>query len=554
MTRTTAAWPPQRTEMADLIRSHDWGATALGPVPGWPAELRQAVVAMLDSPYPMNVLWGESLVQLYNDAFRPTLERRHPAALGQPTADCWPEVWGFNEPIYRRVLALGEFVSLEDQPFVIAPAGVATTRYFTTAYAPIRRADGAVAGVLVTSSETTARVLGERQLREAIEDARRAEHALAAADRLKDVFLATLAHELRNPLAPIRTAAQTLSLAGLPAAETLRASAVINRQVRHMSRLLDDLLDVSRITRDKLELRRDRVALQPIVAAGVEMARPAIDARQHLLEVLLPDPDLRIDADPVRIAQVLANLLTNAAKFTGSGGRIRLQARLEGGECVLSVADNGVGLDGDALQRVFTAFSQQQPALERTEVGLGIGLSLVKGLVELHGGSIVALSDGPGRGSEFVVRLPGAQQAAVAPPEGVADLDAGGAAAAAAPRRVLIADDNVDAAESLAILLRLSGHRVAVAHDGLAALRLAARERPAVVVLDIGMPGMNGYEVARSLRREDWGRTLKLIAVTGWGQDEDKRRALDAGFDMHLTKPFEPEHLEALVGEPATTP
>jgi signal transduction histidine kinase len=553
MTRTTAAWPPQRTEMADLIRSHDWGATALGPVSGWPAELRQAVVAMLDSPYPMNVLWGESLVQLYNDAFRPTLERRHPAALGQPTADCWPEVWGFNEPIYRRVLALGEFVSLEDQPFVIAPAGVATTRYFTTAYAPIRRADGAVAGVLVTSSETTARLLGERQLREAIEDARRAEQALAAADRLKDVFLATLAHELRNPLAPIRTAAKTLSLAGLPAAETLRASAVINRQVRHMSRLLDDLLDVSRITRDKLELRRDRVALQPIVAAGVEMARPAIDARQHLLEVLLPEPDLRIDADPVRIAQVLANLLTNAAKFTGSGGRILLQARLEDGECVLSVADNGVGLDGGALQRVFTAFSQQQPALERTEVGLGIGLSLVKGLVELHGGSIVAHSDGPGCGSEFVVRLPGAQQAAVAPPEGVADLDAGGAAAAA-PRRVLIADDNVDAAESLAILLRLSGHRVAVAHDGLAALRLAARERPDVVVLDIGMPGMNGYEVARSLRREDWGRTLKLIAVTGWGQDEDKRRALDAGFDMHLTKPFEPEHLEALVGEPATTP
>ena len=239
MTEPPGAWPPQRSEMADLIRSHDWAATPLGALPGWPAELRHAVVAMLDSPNPMNVLWGDDLIQLYNDAFRPTLERRHPAALGQKTAECWPEVWGFNEPIYRRVLASGDCVSLEDQPFVIAPAGIAATRYFTTGYTPVRRADGSVAGVLVTSTETTGRVLAERLLREAIEDARRAERALAEADRLKDVFLATLAHELRNPLAPIRTAAQALSLQGLPSSEIQRASGVINRQVRHMARLLE---------------------------------------------------------------------------------------------------------------------------------------------------------------------------------------------------------------------------------------------------------------------------------------------------------------------------
>jgi signal transduction histidine kinase len=550
MTESAGAWPPQRSEMADLIRGHDWAATCLGALSRWPDELRQTVVAMLDSPYPMTVLWGDELVQLYNDAFRPTLERRHPAALGQKTAECWPEGWGRNAPIYRRVLTNAESISLEDQPFAIAPAGSAARRCFTTGYTPIRRHDGSVAGVLVTSIETTARVLAERQLREAIEDARRAERALAEADRLKDVFLATLAHELRNPLAPIRTAAQALSLQGLPSSEILRASGVINRQVRHMARLLDDLLDASRITRGKLELRRDRVALQPIVGAAVEMARPMIDARQQYLQVLLPEPDLRLNVDPVRLSQVLTNLLSNAAKYSGPRGTIRLQARLEGGECVLSVADDGIGLSAEALQRVFTAFSQQQSALDRAEGGLGIGLALVKGLVELHGGSIAAYSAGPGRGSEFVVRLP---EAEATPGATRGDGQERGRGDVAAPRRVLIADDNVDAAESLAILLRLSGHCVIVAHDGLAALQLAARERPHVVVLDIGMPGMNGYEVARNLRREEWGRGLRLIAVTGWGQDEDKRRAAAAGFDTHLTKPFEPEHLEALVGEAAAT-
>jgi signal transduction histidine kinase/CheY-like chemotaxis protein len=539
------AWLPQRTEMAHLVRHHDWERTPLGPIGRWPVELRCAVVAMLDSPYPQNVLWGPSLVQLYNDAFRPTLERRHPRALGQPTADCWPEFWDFNEPIYRRVLGTGACVSLEDQPYVIAPSGVAATRYFTTAYTPIRLADGGVGGVLVTSTETTGRVLAERRLREAMAEARRAERELGEADRLKDEFLATLAHELRNPLAPIRTAAQLLARPRLGAAEVERASSMITRQVRHMARLLEDLLDVARITRGQLELRRERVALQSVVAAALEMARPEIDARQHVLDLLLPEEAPQLDADPVRIAQVLTNLLTNAAQYTPPGGRIRLQARLEGAECVLMVCDNGIGLRPEALARIFRSFSHQQPALERANGGLGVGLALARGLVELHGGSIVARSEGPGQGSEFVVRLPAARPARPGP--GLPPADAGGAPSTAA-RRVLIADDNVDAAESLAILLRLAGHEVRVAHDGPCALRLAIDERPDVVVLDIGMPGMNGYEVARCLRREEWGRALRLIAVTGWGQDEDRRRALAAGFDSHLTKPFEPESLEALVG------
>jgi len=368
------------------------------------------------------------------------------------------------------------------------------------------------------------------------------------ADALAE-FLATLAHELRNPLAPIRTAAQLLARPQLAPAEIERASGMIDRQVRHMARLLDDLLDVARITRGHLELRRERVGLQSVVAAAVEMARPAIDARCHELQVLLPEQEPYLDVDPVRITQVLTNLLSNAAKYTAPGGTIRVRARLDGADCVLVVRDNGVGLQPDALQRIFEAFSHQQPALERAEGGLGIGLALVKGLVELHGGSIVACSQGLGCGSEFVVRLPAAGMSRA---DGCHEVGRR-ATCPTVVRRVLIADDNVDAAESLAILLRLAGHDVLVAHDGLGALRLATHERPDVVVLDIGMPGMNGYEVARCLRREAWGSGLRLIAVTGWGQDEDRRRALAAGFDSHLTKPFEPEHLESLVVQPGAT-
>jgi CheY-like chemotaxis protein/two-component sensor histidine kinase len=314
-----------------------------------------------------------------------------------------------------------------------------------------------------------------------------------------------------------------------------------------MAWLLDDLLDVARITQGKLELRREHITLSKVIETAVEAARPLIDGKRHVLAIELPAADVGIDADPLRLAQVISNLLTNAAKYTDAGGRIALTARVVPPNLLVSVRDSGIGIAPSALRSIFEMFSQVADTLHRSEGGLGIGLALVKGLVELHGGSIAAHSGGPGLGSEFVVRLPLAGRPAAAGDESPGP----GASPAPSPRRVLIADDNVDAAESLAILLRLSGHSVVVAHDGIAALRLASCERPDVVVLDIGMPGMNGYEVARSLRGEDWGRSLRLIAVTGWGQDEDKRRAAAAGFDTHLTKPFEPEHLEALVGASA---
>jgi PAS domain S-box-containing protein len=335
---------------------------------------------------------------------------------------------------------------------------------------------------------------------------------LRQADKRKDEFLATLAHELRNPLAPVRNAVEVMKRRPDAAPDVRWAGDLIDRQVRVMARLLDDLLDVSRITRGKLDLRRERVDLAAVVAAAVETSRPLIDAGGHELTVALPADPIALHADPVRLAQVFANLLNNAAKYTEPGGHIRLSAERAGGEVVVAVTDDGIGLSADMLPRLFHIFSQAESALGRAQGGLGIGLSLVRGLVELHGGTIEARSDGPRRGSTFVVRLPAAPGRAApepAPP-----------AAAAGPRwRVLVADDLRDAADSLALVLQLMGHEVRTAYDGEQAVAAAAAFRPDVALLDLGMPKVNGYDACRRIREQPWGRHMRLVAVTGWGQD-----------------------------------
>jgi CheY-like chemotaxis protein/two-component sensor histidine kinase len=323
---------------------------------------------------------------------------------------------------------------------------------------------------------------------------------------------------------------------------------VIHRQVEHMARLLDDLLDVARITRGKLQLRLQRVDLGTIVDTAVEAARPLLAARKHGLTVDLPPELPTFDADPVRLAQVLSNLLTNAAKYTDSPGRIALAARIDGNRLHIAVKDNGIGLSPAALSDIFTMFSQVHDSQTRGEGGLGIGLALVKGLVDLHGGTIEVFSDGPGRGSEFVVTLPCRTSAASTSAAPATDEPL----SATISRRILVADDNQDAANTLALLLRLAGHDVRTAHGGYAALTLASEFHPDFALLDIGMPDLNGYEVARQLRLTDGGKNVRLIALTGWGQDEDKRRAHDAGFDHHLTKPVDPRRLDALLSQPAT--
>ncbi|MBC8024577.1 MAG: PAS domain S-box protein, partial [Steroidobacteraceae bacterium] len=374
----------------------------------------------------------------------------------------------------------------------------------------------------------------------------RAEEALRETDRRKDEFLATLAHELRNPLAPIRQATMIGQSPGATEEAKRWSHEVISRQVKHMSLLLDDLLDVSRITRGTLALRIEMTDLATIVDAAVEQARPLIDAKHHVLEKRLPSSSVRFAGDPLRLAQILSNLLTNAAKYTDPGGTIGLEATADTAEVLFKVTDTGVGLASSAIPTVFTMFSQVEGMEDRSEGGLGIGLALAKGLMGLHGGTIEAASAGIGRGSAFTVRLPRTTVIESEPGSFPAEI-AGGARRT---RRVLIADDNCDAAESLALLIQLDGHDVTVGSNGLQALELIDRIRPDVALLDIGMPGLDGYEVARRIRANPLHAGIVLAAVTGWGQESDKARARQAGFDLHFTKPIEPDKLIELLRAP----
>jgi PAS domain S-box-containing protein len=377
--------------------------------------------------------------------------------------------------------------------------------------------------------------------RKQIEDElRRLNEELSLAHRRKDEFLATLAHELRNPLAPITNAIEILRLKDPADAETRWTRDVIDRQVRQMTRLVDELLDVARITSGKIILRVERMALASVVQGAIEAARPFVEASGHELTVMLPSSPVWLDADPTRLTQVLLNLLNNAAKYTPRGGRVVIEASALDGDAVVFVRDNGIGIPAEHLPGIFEMFSQVEPALERSQGGLGIGLALARGLVELHGGSIEACSGGAGQGSEFIVKLPRAKTPGM---DVVGSLDA-----RAIPNlRVLVVDDNCDAAESLAMMLSLTGHEVATAHDGESALAEAARFAPEAVLLDIGMPGMNGYDVAQRLRETPHGERVLLVALTGWGQENDKRRAVEAGFDHHLTKPVDAASLSAVL-------
>jgi signal transduction histidine kinase/ActR/RegA family two-component response regulator len=387
-------------------------------------------------------------------------------------------------------------------------------------------------------------VMQRNQVEEAL---RASEQALLESDRRKDEFLAMLAHELRNPLAPILTAARYLEERGPAQPDLEWAREVILRQLRRLTRLVDDLLDVSRIAQGKIELRREPVDVGAVVARAVEMSRDLVERRRHELAVTLPATPPWITADPLRLEQVLANLLNNAAKYTPEGGRIELAVEHQAGEVVFRVRDNGIGIETEMLARVFDPFVQLHRSADRAQGGLGIGLALVRSLVEMHGGRVAACSAGSGRGSEFLVHLPAAGEAA---PASVRSALAEESAAPAPPRRILVVDDNADAADSLALLLRLGGHDVQTAYDGPAALAAAAAFRPEVVLLDIGLPRMDGLEVARRLRAEHAPGNMVLVAVTGYGQEEDRRQAGEAGFDHHFTKPLEIDALNALLLDP----
>ena len=397
-----------------------------------------------------------------------------------------------------------------------------------------------VAGVSLDVTER--KRLHEALLKSQSELAEQAEQ-LRTADRLKDEFLATLAHELRNPLAPIRTGLSLLMESNAPelAHKTL---AVMQRQVRHMVHLIDDLLDVSRITRGKLELKREHVELSQVIEAAVEASLPAIQRAGHTLHTRLSAEPLFIDADPTRLAQVISNLLNNASKYTPNAGVIELSVSREGSTVAIAVKDNGLGIPAGCLEDVFQMFNQVNQALDRAEGGLGIGLALVRKLVQMHGGSVVAESAGLNQGSTFTVRLPVLVDRVAPQSEPLRDE----AAPRATQERVLVVDDNDDAAELLSLMLKQAGYETTTVYDGFTALQAARDLTPNIVILDIGLPGMTGYEVAERLRQDERMADTTLIALTGWGTPEDRRKAMAAGFDLHLTKPVASEDLQAALG------
>lgn len=401
-------------------------------------------------------------------------------------------------------------------------------RWFLSRAMPIRDETGEIVCWFGTNTDVTA----QRDLELSLQDA----------DRRKDEFLATLAHELRNPLVPIRNGMHILRLAGNDSAAADRVHEMMERQLNHIVRLVDDLMEVSRITRGKIELRKQPIELAAIVGSAVETSKPIIEAARHQLAISLPAEPIVLEADPIRLAQVLANLLNNAAKYTEDGGRIWLTARVEGNAALISVRDDGTGIPGDMLPKVFELFAQADRTYSRAQGGLGIGLTLVRNLVGMHGGTVEAKSEGLGQGSEFVISLPLGDRRVPHDrdehPEWLM---------AIAPRCILVVDDNRDAADTLGMLLKFFGAEVHIRNDGPSALDALEKYRPSVVLLDIGMPGMDGYQVARMVRQQFAGQDLALIALTGWGNEENRRRSKDAGFDHHLVKPVDLGALQALL-------
>jgi PAS domain S-box-containing protein len=496
-------------------------------------------------------------LQQSEERYRTLVEQVKDYAIFMVDVEGRPTSW--NEGV-RRVLGFeeAEFLGTPIAPTIFTPedveAGVPEAEFqeaATTGTAGndrwMRRKDGSrfwASGVTTALRNASGELIGYSKVMRDLTDQKHADEALKQADRRKDEFLATLAHELRNPLAPLRNSLHILQLTACEDPSVERLCETMERQVHHLVRLVDDLMEVSRITRGKIELRKENIELAAVARNAIETSRPLIDSAGIQLAISLPQEPIELHGDPVRLAQVFANLLNNAAKYTNEGGQIWFTAKREGNEAIVSVRDTGIGIRKDMLPKVFDMFMQADWATTRAQGGLGIGLTLVRSLVEMHGGAVWAHSDGPDRGSEFVVRLPATKQKESASPS----FQSPSSPSQVLPsRRILVVDDNVDSATTLGTLLKYLGGDVQIAHDGPAALAAIENYRPNVVLLDIGMPGMDGYEVAKRIRERQEFKDVTLIALTGWGQADDRRRSQEAGFDHHLVKPADIAALQSLL-------
>ncbi len=517
------------------------------------------------SPLPMIAVEGTThVVRHLNAAFARLVGKERTELVGRPFAEAVPEeeangCLALLDRVYRT--GTPENLCEQERRSLTPPA------YWSYAVWAILGEDERPGGLMIQVKDDTeialfrkqatemneALVLSSVRQHELTETAENLNACLKASIEGRDHFIAVLSHELRNPLAPIRNGLQILKQVGNDPVASANVGSMMERQLSQLVRLVDDLLDVSRITLGKLELRKERVELATVVGNAVEASRTPIEQQGHELTVVLPPTPILLDADPIRLAQVFQNLLNNAAKYSDKGGQIRLSAELASApdEVVVRVKDSGIGIPAAQLSNVFEIFLQVDKAWKRVQGGLGIGLSLVKGFVEMHGGRVEAHSDGPGKGSEFVVRLPLWKEEGGRRKE-ESETDPAHPSSFIPPpskRRILVVDDIRDNADSLALLLRLMGHEIATAHDGLEAVEAAGTFRPDVILLDIGLPKMNGYEAARRIRAQPWGQGMVLTALTGWGQEEDRLRSAAAGFDHHLVKPVDPVELEKLLAE-----
>jgi PAS domain S-box-containing protein len=489
-------------------------------------EQAPGIIAVLRGPEHVFELTNQSYLQLIG----------HRQIVGKPARQALPEVvgQGFFE-LLDRVYTSGEPFVGHALPVRLqrGPNGPLEERYIDFVYQPIRDANGAVSGIFVEGSDVTARKQIEDELR--------------AANRQKDQFLAMLAHELRNPLAPIMTAAQLLKVGSLDARSIANASEIIVRQASHMTDLVNDLLDVSRVTRGLVTLEKEELDLNVIVSAAVEQVRPLIDARRHSLTLQLSGRSAHVIGDRTRLVQVISNILNNAAKYTAPGGRLTLSVTVDEQNVHVAVRDNGVGIAPDILPYIFDLFTQAERTPDRSQGGLGIGLALVKSLVALHGGTVHAASPGLGQGSEFCIVLPRLALPADTPDDEDSDTGVHGQSGL----HVMVVDDNVDAAQMLAALLEVQGHAVCVEYDARGALERARLERPDVLLLDIGLPDMDGYELARRLRGQPESAHATLVALTGYGQSQDRKEAEQAGFDHYLVKPADMAQVNEVLAEAA---
>lgn len=526
-------------EMGARIQSLDWSATSIGAVDTWPQSLQIALQILLSSKFPMQILWGPEYIQFYNDAYIPIAGNKHPEALGQRGADCWREVWDFSGPLLDQVRSTGTATWSEDQLMILNRHGYPEECYFTFSYSPIWDETGSVGGIFIAVNETSQKIFSERRERELRLEMEAARDAAEKANRLKDQFLAVLSHELRSPLNPILGWAKLLLSREFDAAATRRALETIERNAKLQAQMIDDLLDVSRLLREKLILRTTPIHLIALIEDAIETVRPTAEAKAIQIQTQFDQAPVQLVGDAVRLKQVVWNLLSNAIKFTPQGGLITVQLGCCDGLAQIQVTDTGRGVAADFLPLMFDHFQQADSTTTRLFGGLGLGLAIAKQIVDLHGGTIVATSPGEGRGATFTVSLPLADECLppVEPNEadlGEAELD---------DVHVLVVEDDADNREMIAFTLQLYGARVTTASSAAAAIESLSNCKPDVLISDIGMAGMDGYTLMQQVRQATQTSHIPAIALTAYVSEADQQQALAAGFHDHLPKPMEPTQL-----------